>query len=66
MQDGSLTSDLIKIAKEKLASGEVQSVIGWKKVFLTMMLRLPLSKAQKNLKEILSTTKIAGRTFQSI
>ncbi|MBD5412137.1 MAG: 4Fe-4S ferredoxin [Treponema sp.] len=31
MQNGTLTSDLIKIAKEKLASGEVQSVIGWKK-----------------------------------
>lgn len=31
MQDGKLTSDLIKIAKEKLSSGAVQSVVGWKK-----------------------------------
>ena len=26
-----LTADLVKIAKEKLASGQVQSVIGWRK-----------------------------------
>ena len=26
-----LTSDLIKIAKEKLASGTVQQVIGWRR-----------------------------------
>ena len=26
-----LTSDLIKIAKEKLASGAVQQVIGWRR-----------------------------------
>ncbi len=31
MQDSKLTSDLIKIAKDKLASGEVQKIVGWKK-----------------------------------
>lgn len=31
MQDGKLTSDLIKIAKDKLSSGAVQQVVGWKK-----------------------------------
>ena len=57
---------LIARAKELLAEGKVQKVVGWKKGLLKMILLLQYSTLQKNSTKTLYSTSSVRLTFQSI